>query len=280
MSVLRHGDSTGRAFPGRNFIGKIIVRRSFVDKIVAGQYQSAIFVDKKSNRRISIPDEEITLANQVVEGLRRDILTGVLEPGMKLRIEGLRERYRMGASPIREALSQMVAERLVLRVDHRGFRVIGADLAELEELIQTELIIAVAALRTSIQRGDVAGEEELVRACRRLSLTPRSLSEHAYEPNPAWNQLHRAFHMALIAACGSEEVIAICGDVHDRQTRFRILSNRITQWPRRDVEAEHREIMDAALAHDTERACALLTDHLGRTADFLRETLRTSAKAR
>lgn len=227
---------------------------------------------------MSITEEEITLANRVVEGLRRDILTGVLEPGMKLRIEGLRERYGVGASPIREALSQMVAEKLVLRLDHRGFRVIGADLAELEELIQTELIIAVAALRASIARGDVAWEERLVLAHRRLSLTPRSLSEHHYEPNPVWHQLHRAFHVTLVDACGSRETIAICGDLHDRQTRFRILSNRITQWPRRDVPGEHRDITEAALARDIDRACALLADHLGRTADFLRETLRTSTK--
>lgn len=226
---------------------------------------------------MSIVDEDLTLANRVVESLRRDILSGQLEPGMKLRIEGLRDRYGVGASPIREALSQMVAEKLVLRLDHRGFRVIGADIAELDELIQTELIISVAALRASIQRGDVSWEERLVLAHRRLSLTPRSLDEQIYKPNPVWQQLHRAYHVTLVDACGSQQAIDICGDVHDRQTRFRILYNRITQWPRRDVAGEHREITDAALAREVDKACDLLADHLTRTADFLRETLQAGA---
>lgn len=240
---------------------------------------SANFVDKIAIWvGMSTTEEELTLANRVVEALRRDILTGVLEPGMKLKIEGLRERYGVGASPIREALSQMVAEKLVLRLDHRGFRVVGADLAELEELIQTELIISVASLRASIQRGGVDWEERLVLAHRRLELTQRSLDEHVYKPNPVWQQLHRAYHVALVDACGSEQAIAICGDVHDRQTRFRILYNRITQWPRRDVAGEHREITDAALAHETDLACKLLTEHLSRTADFLRETLKAEAR--
>jgi GntR family carbon starvation induced transcriptional regulator len=251
----------------------------FVDKTAGVNVLSANFVDKIAVwDGMSITEEDLTLANRVVEALRRDILTGVLEPGMKLRIEGLRERYGVGASPIREALSQMVAEKLVLRLDHRGFRVVGADLAELEELIQTELIISVASLRASIQRGDVEWEERLVLAHRRLELTPRSLDEHHYKPNPVWQQLHRAYHVALVDACGSEQAIAICGDVHDRQTRFRILYNRITQWPRRDVAGEHREITDAALAHETDLACKLLTEHLSRTADFLRETLKAEAK--
>lgn len=229
---------------------------------------------------MSIIEEELTLANQVLESLRRDILSGALEPGMKLRIDGLRERYGVGASPIREALSQMVAEKLVLRLDHRGFRVVGADIAELEELVQTELIISVAALRASVQRGDIDWEERLVLAHRRLDLTPRSLDQHHYKPNPLWQQLHRAYHVALVDACGSDQTISICADVHDRQTRFRILYNRITQWPRRDVSGEHRQITDAALARDADLACSLLHDHLSRTADFLRETLRVKETQR
>lgn len=222
---------------------------------------------------MTFADEEITLANQLVEALRRDILTGALEPGMKLRIAGLRQRYGVGASPIREALSQMVAEKLVLRVDHRGFRVIGADLAELNELIQTSQIISVAALCASIELGDIEWEERLVLAHRRLAMQPRSLDENHYVPNPLWQDLHRAFHIALVDACGSSETITLCGDLHDRQTRFRILSNQLTQWPRRDVPGEHRDLADAALARDSTKASALLREHLARTADFLREAL-------
>ena len=52
-------------------------------------------------------DEVPTQARQVAGVLRRDILEGALPPGSRLRIEGLRERYSVGASPLREALSQL-----------------------------------------------------------------------------------------------------------------------------------------------------------------------------
>src|SRR5215218_9013205 len=108
---------------------------------------------------MELPTDEVpTLARQVAGVLRRDILEGALLPGSRLRIEGLRARYRVGASPLREALSQLVAEGLVLRVDQRGFRVASAEPETLRDLIETRCLVETAALRAAIARGDAAWE--------------------------------------------------------------------------------------------------------------------------
>jgi GntR family transcriptional regulator, carbon starvation induced regulator len=209
-----------------------------------------------------------TLARQVMEQVRRDILEGALPPDSRLRIEGLRERYGVGASPIREALSQLAAEGLVLRVDQRGFRVAPADPEILRDLIETRCLVETAALRASIARGDAAWEERVLVAHHRLARTPRSADPDRFVSNPDWEAYHRAFHLALLDGCGAQALLAFCADLQDRALRFRYLSNQLA-WPQRDVAAEHRAILDAAISRQAEEACSLLEAHYRRTGQFL-----------
>ncbi|MCD6074021.1 MAG: hypothetical protein K0Q70_904, partial [Rhodospirillales bacterium] len=78
-----------------------------------------------------------TLASTVFDRLRQDVLNGVLRPNEKLRIESLRQRYDVGASPVREALNRLVSEGLVLLEDQKGFRVAPVSREELHEIART-----------------------------------------------------------------------------------------------------------------------------------------------
>ena len=64
---------------------------------------------------------------------------------------------------------------------------------------------------------------------------------------------HRAFHLALIAACGSRWLIDFYATLLDRNARYRYLAFADASIPR-DAEAEHRAIVDAVLARDAASA--------------------------
>jgi DNA-binding GntR family transcriptional regulator len=64
-----------------------------------------------------------SLTAQAFERLRADILSGQLQPGGRLRIQALSERYQIGATAIREALSRLVTDGLLEVEDQRGFKV-------------------------------------------------------------------------------------------------------------------------------------------------------------
>ena len=66
------------------------------------------------------------LASMVYRGILSDILEARLEPGRKLVLRSLRETYRVGNSPIREALNRLAGERLVVGQDRHGFQVAPA----------------------------------------------------------------------------------------------------------------------------------------------------------
>ena len=61
-----------------------------------------------------------TLTTDLFEQIRSDILHNRLEPGSRLLFRDMRERYRSGLSPLREALMRLVSEGLVLLEDHKG----------------------------------------------------------------------------------------------------------------------------------------------------------------
>jgi DNA-binding GntR family transcriptional regulator len=110
--------------------------------------------------------------------LRADIAHGVLEPGSRLRVDAMRLRYGVGASPLREAMHRLTAKGLVDRTDERGFSVSALKRDELPIPTRNRVQLESLALRESIERRDAAWEDASVRVPHRLSRTPRSLGDH------------------------------------------------------------------------------------------------------
>jgi DNA-binding GntR family transcriptional regulator len=209
-----------------------------------------------------------TLASTVYDRLRADILTGELEPGRKLRIEFLGKRYHTGHSPIREALNRLSSDGLVERRDQRGFLVAAASAEDLAELTKARCWLEGLALSESIAARTQAWEEGVVIAYHRLSRAPRSMSPKVYRENPEWESLHRAFHLSLIAGCGSRWLLVFCAQLADQSYRYRRIAFQ-RAFPLRNNTHGHQAIMDAALEGNTDKAVRLLQMHLRFTADTI-----------
>lgn len=216
--------------------------------------------------------------------LRDEILHGALMPGERLRIADLNARYNLGLTPIREALMQLATEGFLESEPHRGVRVRDASVAELHDLMETRRTIERLCLTRAIARGDAVWEAEIVRAMYLLSRAPLPASPEDRETADHWETLHRQLHFALVAACGSEWHLRLWGMLVDHSARYRKL--RLLNYPaaagtaawgnRRDGNAEHETIVEAALARDTDRAVVLLNEHLQRTEDEVAHLLTTA----
>ena len=209
-----------------------------------------------------------TLASRVYEQIRRDILRLALAPGQKLLLEQLKERYDVGLSPLREALSRLASDRLVVSEDQRGFRVAPVSTEDLIDLTRLRQWLESMALRMAIENGDDDWEADLVSAFHRLSKAslrdarePRFLSE-------TWETRHREFHRALVAACGSPRLLQLRDTLYDQSDRYRRLAVA-SKYDERDIFSEHKGIFDAAIRRDADAACRLLEAHLDLTAKIV-----------
>lgn len=218
-----------------------------------------------------------TLATAVYERLRRDILGGLLRPGQKLQVEFVRDRYQVGNSPVREALSRLSSDGLVERREQRGFYVAPISADDLRELIKTRCWVEAIALRESIAARTPEWEEGLVLALHRLSRVPRSLNSESFATNPEWERLHRAFHIALIRNCGSRWLLAFCEGLIDQAYRHRQLAVAKI-YPERNEAEEHRAIVQAAIEGDADTAVRELEAHYQRTAKIILECMESAAQ--
>lgn len=203
-----------------------------------------------------------TLANSLAIRLRASIMKGEIAPGERLNLGELKARFGISFSPLREALTRLAAEGLVVAEGQRGFHVAPVSEENLEELIRLRCMAETMALRESIRLGDDRWEEVLVAAHYRLCRVNPDRADTAADQ--AWESAHRAYHLALVSACRMPLLLKFCSTLHDLSDRYRRLF--LMQAPRdKRVPTEHLEMYEAALVRNADKAASILEEHIRRT---------------
>ena len=216
--------------------------------------------------RTALPSSSLT--QDAYKRLRADLLACRLQPGARLKIGELCESLSVSLNAVREALARLTSEGLVVAEPQRGFRVAPISAEELRDLTGVRAQIEGMCLERAIAVGDVGWEAQLVAAFHRLSRTPEREPTDPQRMNEAWSVAHAAYHAALVAACDSPWLLRLRAILYAQSERYRRLSVPLAAAPR-DLNREHQDIMDAALARDAARARTLIGQHLELTTHVL-----------
>src|SRR6185437_17043218 len=120
-------------------------------------------------KRVAAP---ATRTEQVYDVLRSELLNGGLRPGQKLKMVELTERFGVSQSVIREALTRLTEQGLLVATPQRGFRVRDLSIEDIAELTETRVQVESLALRLAVDRGDLQWETGVLAAHHRLERTP------------------------------------------------------------------------------------------------------------
>lgn len=191
--------------------------------------------------------------------IRADILQGTLAPGRKLTLDRLRESYGVGVSTLRESLSRLVAERLVLAEGQRGFEVARFSRTELRELAQLRLLLEGHALEHAFRVGDVEWEARVVAVHHKLEQMQCRLGTGDGAALVPWRRFDAEFHQTLISACGSRTLMATHASVFDRYSRYQ---NLALGFRGEIAVREHRGLCEAAIRRDATAARDILAAHI------------------
>lgn len=207
-----------------------------------------------------------TLVENVYGAIKSDICMGWLRPGQRLHLGEICKEQGVSLSVVREAVTRLTAERLVKARPQQGFSVWPLSVPDLLDLTRVRIEIETLALRESITKGDLAWEAELVAAHHRLEGTVRGPDAPGDVPNFAWMKAHSEFHAALASACTSPLLKQLRQQLSDAAELYRHWSVSLGKTkPKRDLSKEHRDLMDAAIAHDPVLGVELITEHIQRT---------------
>jgi DNA-binding GntR family transcriptional regulator len=196
--------------------------------------------------------------------VRDRIVRCEIQPGQRIKIAELAVELGVSPGAMREALSRLTADHLVVAKDQFGFRATLITPEELDDLTEVRVDIETKALERSILNGDKAWASDLAEAFKNL--------KYAAEPIAGSALAHARFHDVLVSECGSPTLLRIRSSLYQSSERYRYFATQRPKSPR-NVDDEHRQICEAALDRDVEAAKARLGAHIRTTAVFVKAAL-------
>ncbi|MDZ7882752.1 MAG: GntR family transcriptional regulator [Mycobacterium sp.] len=200
-----------------------------------------------------------TVTQRLVSALRTRILANDLEPGSRIVVDDIRNRYKVSHIPVREALRTLEGEGLIRSVPNHGSRVTELSGPEIDGLYELRLILETAL----IARACAVKTAEDVDAAKR-ALDASEPLDPVGDPI-RFQDAHRDFHAALILPATTEVSRRTLEPIWQSVQRYLVRMYRLpVVAPRGSVQ--HPRIFEAWAAGDPE--CEeLLAHHLrgGRT---------------
>lgn len=203
-------------------------------------------------------------ASQLTPLLKQDILSGVFVADEKLVMANLKKRYGVGIGPLREALSQLVVENLVIVEDQRGFRVHPISREEMRDLYQTRSYIEALCVVQAIKNGSVDWEAEVLAAMHRMTKS-KNLNNEGFEGQLQWEVAHQSFHQTMASGCGSASLLQVRQSLYERTARYRNiwLKNNMVSGDYFDhVHQDHENLCQCVMERNAAKAEALMFAHL------------------
>lgn len=196
-----------------------------------------------------------SLRERVAESLRAALVSGRMAPGTTYSIPALAEQFGVSATPVREAMLDLVNEGIVAPVPNKGFRVVELTDAELDQITELRRLLevpTVGALAGAIDRSSI----------KRLRSLASAVSDAARRGDVvAYVEADRELHLALLAGAGNPRLVEIVGRLRD-QSRLYGLEQLAAEGVLVDSANEHMQLIDALESGDRRAAERVMAHHL------------------
>ncbi|WP_405883471.1 MULTISPECIES: GntR family transcriptional regulator [unclassified Streptomyces] len=200
--------------------------------------------------------QRASVRGQILDALRTALVAGELAPGEVYSAPVLGERFGVSATPVREAMQQLALEGAVEVVPNRGFRVVRRGTRELAELAEIRALIEVPVMLRLARAVPAARWAEL-RPLAEATVRAASAGCRA-----TYAESDRAFHRAVLALAGNDQLVRIAEDLH-RRAQWPLVGGPVSRG-RADLvadAAEHTALLDALIAQDLPVVGTLVREH-------------------
>lgn len=220
------------------------------------------------------------LVETVYSQLHQDILFGVFEPGSKLKLSDLRQRYEASANTIREALGRLVGERLVDAEGQRGASVVPVTREGLHDITETRILLECQAARLSLDVADLQWEGEVMAAHYKLAKAEELTYQNHAQYRNLLEQYDCDFHRTIISGCQSQWILRFHAVMYDHMLRYRSEALKTIDEKQRNemlerAQQEHLKIRDVALAKDADQLVELLQVHIRNGKEFALQSINS-----
>jgi len=197
------------------------------------------------------------LGDEVYSAIFARIMSLEIEPGSRISIDAVARQLGVSQTPIREALTRLESEGLVIKTHLVGYsaapQMTPAELAELYEL---RLLLEPFVVRKCTLTMPETMIDHLAGLCAEMEVLSHREDLNAYAQ---FAQIDMAFHDQLAASAGNGLVVDALARLHTHVHLFRLVFNaRATDT----AVAEHAAILAAIRARDPEAAERAMRTHI------------------
>ena len=212
-----------------------------------------------------------SLAGQVYEIIKKDIITCTFKPGQQIAQQQLADRYSVGVTPVREALQKLTREGLIQPIPRFGYLVTPITVADVAEVFELRTILETAAARLAALR---ATPEQLEHLSELASSTYIFKVRDSYSDFLVHN---REFHVAVALASGNRRLVASVAQVMDEMTRMFHLGLDVKDSAG-EMRDEHQELVEMLRRKDSVRAEQVVLAQILRSQGRIFEALRPGSE--
>jgi DNA-binding GntR family transcriptional regulator len=199
--------------------------------------------------------KNLSLRETVMRALRAAIISGEMEPGAVYSAPSLGARFGVSATPVREAMLDLVKEGLVTSLPNKGFRVTEVSDADLDDITQLRLLIEPPTVRAVVPRIPAEDLPEL----RRMA---QDIVDGADNGDLiSYTEADRLFHIRILEYSGNRRLVEMISELRSH-TRLLGLAPLVERGALRDSSLEHLTLVDLIEARDEAGAEALMRQHI------------------
>lgn len=197
-----------------------------------------------------------SLADQVYEHLRTEIVSGHLAPGTRVVELDVASTMDTSQGPVREALQRLEREGLVEKRSHSATFVTNVSIDEMYELFSIRSVIEGFAIRRTVER--ITPEqcdqlEQLIEAMRTAGQNDDMLTLTGHDLQ---------FHRLLCQWSGSGTLQRSWNPLYSQTQRFVVSTHKDYFASLIDIADTHRPIVAALRGHDAANVTRLIQEHV------------------
>jgi DNA-binding GntR family transcriptional regulator len=210
-----------------------------------------------------------SLSEQVRNHILARIATGQFPPGYKIVEARIAEELRVSTIPVREAIRELVAKRVLEYLVHRGARVREVSMAETVDALRVKAVLEALAAR-------LAGSRLMSLAPRLRAYVQIILDSAVSRDFVEYQDQNQRFHRTIVEASGNQILLAQW-DALAFEVRTRFLMDYLRTVDPRVLAREHADILQAIEAGETEVVAALLMSHANHLVEYLQRQMSANA---
>ena len=198
----------------------------------------------------------------VYEELKREILVGEIAPGTRMMEIELADEMGVSRTPVREAIRKLEKEGLVTIEPRKGAYASDVSIKDMVDVLEVREDLEAMAAAMAAQKVNKDEKQALIEATMQYKEAVES------ERTEDIIRCDEKFHQLIVNCSGNKTLVQLFSQVQELALRFRYLYyDDFSRYER--MPMEHREIEEAILSGDYEKARVAAGEHVKKLKQFV-----------